>query len=444
MAANAYRGLSRLGAGLPLTVLVVVTLVASVNRQLVSLISQSVKVDLSLSDSQIGLAWSAVGFFVAICAPLLGQWVDRRDRYRILFVCILVWSAATASYGLATSYLMLVIGLAVLATSESSLAPVSNSLIGDQFRDEKRVNANLIYFAAGGLTTGVGTFVAGSLLHWSDSAFWQSMTSGIAHAPWRLSMLIVAAAGIPLALLVTTLGKDDRRAVAAPMTDWSDIAAYWREHWKTLLSFNLSNAGYYIAATSIMGWMPMYIIRHYGISPAELGTRMGVVIGVADVLGILVGFFAIKKLYGRLGPIAPRYIFQISLILIALLSIGFLGVRTAWGALILLGCQNFLATLGTASFNNMVQDMSAPEIRGKVCGINAVIVSLASIPGPLAVGILSDMLGGNGSGLLLAILCVSIPTLLFSAVLYGATNTSFLATVGAMRERECEQALAAA
>lgn len=434
--------LSRWAAWFPLAVLVVVTLVASVNRQLVGLIGQSVKVEFALSDTQIGAMWSIVGLVGAALGPLLGQLTDRVDRYRMLFFSILAWSLATVAYGMAAGFIALAISLTFLAAAESTLPPLSNSLIGDQFRDERRINANLIYFAAGGLTTGFGTFAAGLILHWAErNADWFAVI-GSSLSSWRISMIAVAALGVPLALLVLTLGRDRRNLVHSRLTDLSDLKHYWRDHWRTLISFNLSNAGYFIAATSIMGWMPMYIIRHFGLSPAELGTRMGLVIGIADVLGIVLGFFAIKKLYAYLGPLAPRYIFQTSLVLIAILAAFSMAVTDAWVAIILLGCQNFLATFGTASFNNMVQDMSPSEIRGKVCGVNALIISLASIPGPLAVGMMSDLMGADGSGLLPAILIVAIPALLLSSLLYGLTNKSFLRTVNAMKQNE--QKLAAA
>jgi len=428
--------LSRWAAWFPLAVLIIVTLVASVNRQLVGLIGQSVKVEFGLSDTQIGAMGSIVGIAGAILVPLLGQLTDRVDRYRLLFFSIITWSLATASYGIAAGYIALTICLAVLATAESSLSPISNSLIGDKYIGERRINANLLYFAAGGLTAGFGSLSAGLILHWAElhSHWFTALDPSL--SSWRISMLMVAAVGIPLAFLVVTLGKDSRRLLHSRMTDLSDLADYWRDHRKTFISFSASNAGYFIAATSIMGWMPMYLLRHYGLSAAELGTRMGVVIGVADILGIVVGLFAIKKLYTYLGPIAPRYIFQTSLVLIALLTAGSMATTTVWQALILLGCQNFLATFGTASFNNMLQDISTPQIRGKISGINASLVGLACIPGPLAVGMISDAMGSNGSKLLPAILIVSIPALLFTAFASWRANPTFIKTVLVIRERE--------
>lgn len=433
---TASRPFGRMGAWLPLWAIVVVTIVASVNRQLVGLIAQPVKVEFGLTDTQLGAIASFAGLIVAVAAPFLGQLTDRRDRYRLLFVAILVWSAATAGYGLAIGYAGLVIGLSVLATAESTMAPIANSLIGDRFRDQKRVDANLIYFAAGGLTAGIGSFVAGTILRSAESGLLHATEFGATMTPWRIAMVVIALVGIPLAALVLLLGKDQRTTAHTRISDLSDIADYWQSHWKTLVSFNIANAGYFVAATSIMGWMPIYMIRHYGIAPSDLGTRMGIVIGIADLSGIFVGIFAIRKLYRRLGPIAPRYIFQVSLLLIAMVAVAARGAPTAWAMLILLGCMNFLATFGTASFNNMIQDISAAHIRGKVVGVNTLLVTLASTPGPLAVGALSDHLKARSDGLLLAMLAISIPALLLSIVLYGVTNQSFLRTVRAMRESD--------
>lgn len=187
-----------------------------------------------------------------------------------------------------------------------------------------------------------------------------------------------------------------------------------------------------------MTWVPIYMVRHFGVAPAELGMRIGLVVGVADVLGIVIGFAAIKQLYARLGPIAPRYIFQFSLVLIGVVTLLQLEATSLEFMLVLLGIQNFLATFGTASFNNMVQDMSSAEIRGKVFGINAVVISVVSIPGPLLVGLLSDHFAQAPQGLLWATIIVAIPALYFSIFAFGLTNRSYLRTVRAMAKVELQ------
>jgi MFS family permease len=84
----------------------------------------------------------------------------------------------------------------------------------------------------------------------------------------------------------------------------------------------------------------------------------------------------------------------------------------------------------------MLQDISTPQIRGKISGINASLVGLACIPGPLVVGMISDAMGSNGSKLLPAILIVSIPALLFTAFASWRANSSFMKTVTMIRENE--------
>lgn len=417
---------------LTLAVIVIVTLTASVNRQVVGLIAQSVKTTFDLSDTQMGGMFSLAGVLVAIIAPLLGQLTDRFDRHRMLLASIAIWSIATAGYGVAGSLFVLALSFAFLAGAETILVPVCNSLISDRFRDEARINANLIYFAAGGLTTGVGTYVGGLLLHGSGVILPSLAQHWPAASEWRLAMIAAAIVGLPLMLVVMLMGRDQRQQSALPVTDLSDLQAYLQEHWRTLVFFNLSNAGYFIAATTIMGWMPIYLVRQFGLTPAELGMRLGTVIGIADVLGVLVGLVTIKRLYARMGPIAPRYIFQVSLGGIALLCIVQLMARDIWVILATLGLQNFLATFGTASFNNLVQDISAPGIRGKIFGLNALLVSIASIPGPLTVGMLSDQFAGDPQGLPKAMMLVALPALLFSIIAFGVTNRSYLRTVKAI------------
>ncbi|MEO0063408.1 MAG: hypothetical protein RLZZ08_1968 [Pseudomonadota bacterium] len=423
-------------------VIVAVTLAASVNRQLIGLIGQPVKEAFGLSDTQVGGLMSITGILAALASPLLGQMSDTFDRHRMLVASIVIWSIATAAYGIAATYAGLIASLVVLASAESTLVPICNSLIADHFKGGARINANLVYFAAGGLTTGVGSFVGGQLLGWSGGhldallPFWPGATD------WRVAMAITAIIGAPLAVMALTMGRDRHRQASGARTDLTQLRIYLRNHWKTLVSFNAANAGYFIASTTVMGWMPIYIVRHFGISPAELGMRLGVAIGIADIAGILFGLLAIKKLYQYLGPIAPRYIFQASLAVIGLVNVLQLAASSVTMVLFLLSLQNFLATFGTASFNNMVQDMSGPAIRGKIFGINSLVVGVVGIPGPLLVGMLSDRLQQASSGMLLAIVSISTPFLLLSILIYALTNSQFLNTIRQVADEE-RQAVAA-
>lgn len=421
---------------LPVWMIVVVTVAASVNRQLIGLIAQPVKLELGLSDIQLGGLASIMGAVTALFSPFLGVVTDRLDRHRIMLCNILIWSMATAAYGLASGYLTVAISLTILALAETAMAPVCNALIADRFKGGDRVNANLIYFAAGGLTTGAGAYLGGLLLHWSAqnlhhiAAVWHGATE------WRFAMAVTGVAGLPLAMLTLVLGRDERSAALSSSSDMAQLRGYLEDHWKTLVSFNLSNAGFFVAASATVGWVPVYLIRHFGLTPAELGVRIGTVVGIADLLGIAVGFAVIKRLYSKIGPMAPRYIFQSAIFGIAVLGLMQLRMSTAWSMLIVFGAQNFLATFGTASFNNMVQDMSAPGIRGKIFGINSLFVSVSSIPGPLLVGFMSDKFQDYPNALLYSITIVTVSFIAVSFTIYALTNKIFSETVRSMAYSE--------
>lgn len=270
MTLSGNRNYKHLVRWLPLLIIVIITVTASINRHLVGLIMQPVKGEFGLSDTRIGALFSIAGVVVALISPLLGQMVDRLDRHRLMIGAIFFWSLATAAYGLASSYLILAVSLAVLASAETTLVPVCNSLIAGQFRGEDRINANLVYFAAGGLTMGIGSYVGGLLLHLSSGGLSIALFGRVL-SDWRVAMLLTAMAGVPLAALMLILGRDHRPKSDKRATDLGDLKDYLREHWSALVSFNFANASYFVAAAAIMTWMPIYIVRHFGIPPGELG-----------------------------------------------------------------------------------------------------------------------------------------------------------------------------
>ena len=424
---------------LPISVILIVTVTASINRQLIGLITQSVKVEFGLSDTQLGGITSIIGIVVALIVPLMAQISDKFDRHKFMFVSILIWSFATATYGMAAGYISLCISFAIIILAETSVAPLYGSLIADRYSGDDRIQANLIYFAAGGLMTGVGSFIGGLLLHWSAQNLGNVATFWHGVSEWRLAMFVTGLIGIPLACMTLILGIDQRQSNHQIVSRISYFAEYWKKNGKAIIYFNISNAGFFICASATMGWTSIYLLRQFGLTPAELGMRIGIVIGIADVIGVVFGFMAIKKLYRFLGPVAPRYIFQFSLCGIALTYIPLMAAKTSWMFLIFLGVQNFLATFGTASFNNMVQDLSVPGVRAKIFGVGALITSLSFIPGPLLVGMMSDQFGQDPRGLMWSIIIVSVPALFMSFLLYSLTNKNFLLTVQTLRALEQDQ-----
>src|SRR6476620_6702410 len=81
-----------------------------IDRTIISTIGQAIKVDLKLTDTQLGLLG---GLYFALLYTLLGipiaRLAERHSRVNIITIAIVVWSAFTALCGMATSFLQLLL-----------------------------------------------------------------------------------------------------------------------------------------------------------------------------------------------------------------------------------------------------------------------------------------------------------------------------------------------
>lgn len=80
------------------------------DRSIFSVLAVSIKSDLSLSDTQIGLL-GGFGFalFYAIVGIPLARIADRHNRITLVSVCLAVWSLATAACGVASRFISLLL-----------------------------------------------------------------------------------------------------------------------------------------------------------------------------------------------------------------------------------------------------------------------------------------------------------------------------------------------
>jgi len=77
-------------------------IVSFVDRTILGLLIEPIKVDLSLNDTQMGwLAGPAFGVFYAVMGLPLGWLADRISRRGLIAVGAALWCAATAACGLA-------------------------------------------------------------------------------------------------------------------------------------------------------------------------------------------------------------------------------------------------------------------------------------------------------------------------------------------------------
>ena len=129
--------------------LVLLTIVYAFNfidRQLLAILQESIKADLGLSDSQLGLltGFAFAVFYVTAGIPI-ARWADHANRRNIVAGSLFIWSFMTAISGMVQNYWQLILARIGVGIGEAGGSPPAHSMISDMFPASERGTAMGIY-----------------------------------------------------------------------------------------------------------------------------------------------------------------------------------------------------------------------------------------------------------------------------------------------------------
>src|SRR5579862_4036144 len=104
------------------------------DRMILSILQESIKKDLGLTDSELGIL-SGFGFAIfygALGIPI-ARWADRSVRTRIIVIALCLWSLMTALCGFGKTFLQLLTFRIGVSVGEAGCTPPAHSLIADYF-----------------------------------------------------------------------------------------------------------------------------------------------------------------------------------------------------------------------------------------------------------------------------------------------------------------------
>ena len=197
-----------------LILFVIVYIFNFIDRQIVSILAESIKADLELDDAQIGFLYgTAFAVFYALFGIPLGRLADSWYRGRLMAIGLALWSSMTALSGFAQNFGMLAAARIGVGIGEASASPAAYSMIADYFPKERRATALSIYssglYIGGGLSLPIGGFVISQWARWYPDP--SSAPLGL--APWQAAFLAVGLPGLLLALWIFTLREPMRGAI---------------------------------------------------------------------------------------------------------------------------------------------------------------------------------------------------------------------------------------
>ena len=375
-----------------LGLLTVLLLFNYVDRLALSIMLQDIKVELELADTQLGLL---TGFAFAVFYSLMGvpiaRWADRGNRVTIISVTALLWSAAVACCGLASSFIQLLLIRVGVAVGEAGCIPPASSLIADYFSRAERPSAMAAYYGFGdGCSLIVGYFLAG----------WLNEFYG-----WRATFLLLGTPGLVLAALAWFTLKEPRSknsgkssyqtvsdagAVAAPVPSLKQVCAtLWANTTFRHLMLGLSLLFFFNYGMGL--WVPSFFARSYGLTSGAIGTWMAVAWALGALLGTYIGSSLASRYAARneslqLKAAAAAIVLSGSSLVLVCLS------SNAYIAFLLMGVVSVGLNTSNGPVFGTIQTLVPHRMRALATAIIYLFANLIGMGfGPLATGALSDL-----------------------------------------------------
>lgn len=366
-----------------LGVLVVVYVFNFIDRQILAILAQSIKEDLALSDTQIGLlSGAAFGIFYATLGIPIARLADRYSRVNIIAICLAIWSGMTALSGLAMNFWQLLIARIGVGIGEAGGSPPSHSLIADYFAPNKRSTALGVY--ALGIPVGIlfGNLAGG----WVNEYF-----------GWRNAFLVVGIPGVLLAILLKLTVKEPPRGYSegrTPARTEVPFLTVLKTMWGygSFRQLSLGAATQAFVGYGAIAWMPSFLIRTHDMTSGQVGTALGLIIGIAGGLGTFMGGIICDKLAARdirWYMWVPAIAFGLAVPLGAMVYI----VDSLYLSLAFYCLPAFLVNLYTGPTFGMTQSLAPLAMRAAASALLLFIINIIGLVfGPTTVGLLSDLL----------------------------------------------------
>ena len=356
------------------------------DRHVPGALTEPIRKEFHLTDTQIGLLGSAFIWIYALIGLPLGRIADTASRKKLLAAAIVIWSSLTASAAFAGSFSMLLFSRIGVGVGEAGCAPAATSWLGDLFPPDKRSRVLALFM--------LGVPVGGALSFFFSGPLAQAYG-------WRAAMVLAAAPALLLVPALLLLPEPERGASEirpVPLSSGSMWAIlriptlWWIIASGALLNFNL-----YAIAT----FLPAFLSRIHGLSLALSGVASGIVYLTGGLVGCLTAGYLGDAIIRRRKDGRLRIAAMTSLVAAAHACFGVLQPR---GALVLAIISLTLTYSLLSSYYGLVysaiQDLVAPNQRGATMAIYFMAMYMCGASfGPLLTGRLSDFLAHRAAAL---------------------------------------------
>lgn len=372
-----------------LAILVLGYVINVVDRTVMGILIQPIKVEFGLSDTQLGfLGGLAFALFYATLGIPIAALADRTSRTKVLAAALVLWSAMTALCGLAVGFYTLLLARIGTAVGEAGGSPPSHSLIADYFPSKERATALSIYALGVPIGVSLGSLIGGwgsDLVGWRMTFIWAGVPGVFIGLLVLLTMREPARGGADGAAAVT-------RAAASTTPPVREVLTFlWRKRSFRHLSLAaaLHSAVWYGGST----WNAPFFIRSHAMSAGEAGSWLALFAGIATI-GTLLGGVLSDRLSVRYGD-KRWYMWVPGIATLAMVPFQFLAylapsmdiVAPSFAVMVILASVFFGPSFA------MTQGLVSLRMRAVAASVLLFVQTLIGLGmGPFVTGMLSDAL----------------------------------------------------
>jgi MFS family permease len=368
-------------------VLVMLTLVYVFNfidRQLLVILQESIKKELHLSDTQLGMlsGFTFAIFYVTMGIPI-ARLADKKNRRNIVAASLGLWSIMTAFSGLARNFFQLLLARIGVGVGEAGGSPPAHAMISDYFPPQKRSTALSVYSTGIYFGVLVGYLMGGYLKE---------------QLGWRTAFFVLGIPGVLFSLLFYFAVKEPQRGATDASTGQATEAHSLGKVLKLL--FSTKTFVYLAAATSLhvfciyglLNWAPSFLARLHGMKTSDVGIALGLILGIGGGVGSFAGGYLTdyfgkkdKRLYLKI----PAYAIIISMVFAA----GGLFLQNTALSLTGIGGCALLQSMYLGPSVSVAHSLVPASMRALTSAILFFALNLVGLGcGPLVVGLISDRL----------------------------------------------------
>jgi MFS family permease len=378
-------------------VLSVCGIVAFIDRQIINLLVEDIKLDLGVTDVDISLLQGlAFAMFYATVAIPLGRLADSVNRRWLIAVAIVLWTFAAISCGLADTYGELFVARMAIGIGEAVLTPAGFSMLADYYKPSRLSLPLSVFTAASFVGSGIALLAGGAVIGHLAGLDVVSLPWFGQVQPWQAAFIIAATPGFFVAVLLFFTVKEPRRrsnVASAEVNDekgFLEALAYCRRNGRLFFSIFVGLSLLSAAQFSLGAWVPSFFIRVHGWTQAEIGSAYGLLFLIFGTSGVISGGWIANWLHGRGYHDANLRVPMVAAVL-ALPFTVFPLMTSATVSLAFIAPLMFLGTIPFGAGTAVIPIVSPSQFRAQLVAIYLLIANfLGQAGGPWFVALWTD------------------------------------------------------